>query len=178
MTTVQHQRIIGAILLFSLIFGIAMLLIRSAHQDDIAVDLEPKPIVGIKSDYVEITEPYIDETIVNLESDSERSDVELVEHIETKTNTAPAPAPASIVDNLTDTAWLIQLASFSVKENAVALSSQVKNMGYKAVIQSSDTANGKIYRVRLEPIKDKNNADKIASELNTKLKLTTQIMQE
>jgi len=74
--------------------------------------------------------------------------------------------------------WIIQLASFSVKSNADALSAQVKKMGYKSVIENSDSVSGKVYRVRLEPMADKQKAQAIASDLNKKLTLSTQVLQE
>jgi len=188
MTNLQYQRIIGVVLLFSVIIAVAILLIRSANNGAATNNLEQKQTLNIKPDYVEITEPYVAEAIINLDSDTQDLDVEAVVKSAVEINTnppTPTPTPTSkvtsenfSVQNELEILWVIQLASFSVKENAVTLSSEVKKMGYKSVIQSSDGSNGKIYRVRLEPLSNKKKAQTISNELNTKLKLSTQILQK
>ena len=74
-------------------------------------------------------------------------------------------------------AWVLQLASFTVKDNAEALNSQAHKMGYKTVIESSRNTKGIIYRVRLLPMGDKAAVEKMSVELDKKLNLATQIMQ-
>ncbi|HDY84641.1 hypothetical protein LCGC14_0604950 [marine sediment metagenome] len=95
---------------------------------------------------------------------------------------ASVPAKSSVPAKVTQTQpaekWVIQLASFSVKANADALNVQAKQMGYKSVIEDTDTANGKIYRVRIEPMTDKQQAQAVASEIDSKMKLNTQVLQE
>lgn len=178
MTTIQQQRIIGITLLFSLILGVAWLLIDSAQESDAIIKLETSPNVVLEPSYVEFSESYPVESMIDLEGVNESVHDSLdegsVDTLAVKTEIVPAP---SAIDTAKVT-WVIQLASFSVKENATALSSQVKSMGYNPIIQTSASSNGQIYRVRLEPIIDKNRANRIASELNTKLKLSTQILQE
>lgn len=213
MTTIQLQRIIGVVLLFSVIIGIAMILIRSA-DDGVPVDnTEQISSLGFEPDSAEITKPYVSEARINLEGSAQYSDeLTLAPTVEDPApsvtqsvpapppsvtqsvptpapkvmESAPAPAPKvtqsapapKVTQSVPTVAWVIQLASFSVKANADALSLQAKQMGYKSVIENSEGSNGKIYRVRLEPIADKLKAQAVASELNKKLKLTTQVLQE
>jgi DedD protein len=188
MTTLQYQRIIGVVLLFSVILAVAMLLIRSAHNGIAINDSGQKEVLDIKPDYAQVIEPYTTEAIINLDSDTQGlNEVAIVKPaIEIKTN-LPVPVPVQTsnsgaeiptVQNESEPAWVIQLASFSVKENAAALSTQVKKMGYKSVIQSKQGTNGKIYRVRLEPLSNKKKAQALASVLNQKFKLSTQILQK
>ncbi|MDO7710039.1 MAG: hypothetical protein MUQ51_00230, partial [Pseudomonadota bacterium] len=74
MTTIQHQRIIGVVLLFSVIIGIAMILIRSA-DDGVAIDnTEQISSLGFKPDSAEITKPYVSEARINLEASAQNSD--------------------------------------------------------------------------------------------------------
>jgi cell division protein FtsN len=175
MTTIQHQRIIGVVLLFSVIIGIAMILIRSA-DDGAAIDnTEQISSLGFESHNTEISEPYVSEVIIDLDRAAQHS--EALTLAQTVVVPETAPAPKIVQAELTAT-WVIQLASFSVKANADALNLQAKAMGYKSVIEYSEGLNGKIYRVRLEPIADKQKAQTIASDLNKKLKLSTQVLQE
>jgi cell division septation protein DedD len=219
MTTIQLQRIIGVVLLFSVIIGIAMILIRSA-DDGVPVDnTEQISSLGFEADSAEITKPYVSEARINLEGSAQLSDEMTLAPTVVGPDTTPAPKvtqavsaptpkvtpavpaptpkvtqavpaptpkvtqavpiPAPKVTQAEPTvAWVIQLASFSVKANADALSLQAKQMGYKSVIENSEGSNGKIYRVRLEPIADKLKAQAVASELNKKLKLSSQVLQE
>jgi cell division septation protein DedD len=183
MTTIQHQRIIGVVLLFSVIIGIAMILIRSA-DDGVAIDnTEQISSLGFEPDSAEITKPYVSEARINLEGADQHSDDLTLAPTVIEPDTAPAPAPAPApVPKVTHAeptvTWVIQLASFSVKANADALSLQAKQMGYKSVIENSEDSNGKIYRVRLEPMANKLKAQAVASDLNKKLKLSSQVLQE
>jgi len=234
MTTVQLQRIIGVALLFSVIIGVAMLLIRSADDGADSDNTKQAASLAFEPQNSETKLPYVSEAIVNTDSATNTSETIVVEPAVTEANSTPAPesipvpektpepikAPASepaktpaseplvtpaatpvkvptpvaakkptpakaVVPVSTKKAqaeskesWVIQLASFSVKANADALSLQAKDMGYKSVIEESDGANGKIYRVRLEPIADKQKAQNVASEINNKFKLTSQVLQE
>ena len=56
------------------------------------------------------------------------------------------PATARI-----DSAYTLQIASFSKKSNAVALRDKLKNKGFKAYIERTSTAKGKVYRLRAGP---------------------------
>jgi cell division septation protein DedD len=199
MTTIQHQRIIGVVLLFSVIIGIAMILIRSADDGVVIDNTEQISSLGFEPDSAEMTKPYVSEARINLEAPDKHSDELTLAPTVIEPDTAPAPAPApapvpapvpvpapapvpvpapKVTQAEPTVAWVIQLASFSVKANADALSLQAKQMGYKSVLETSEGSNGKIYRVRLEPIADKLKAQAVASELNKKLKLTTQVLQE
>jgi DedD protein len=175
MTTIQHQRIIGVVLLFSVIIGIAMILIRSA-DDGVAIDnTEQISSLSFKPDSAEITKPYVSEAKINLEPSAQHSDELTLAPTVIEADTAPALKETQAQPTAT---WIIQLASFSVKANADALSLQAKQMGYKSVIETSEGSNGKIYRVRLEPIADKLKVQAVATQLNKKLKLSTQVLQE
>jgi len=225
MTAIQLQRIIGVVLLFSLIVGIAILLIRSA-DDGVAIDnTQPMSTLGIEPQVADVVEPYITEAIINPVSDAQQSVISPLEQtaveqkaveaklapvepvVESIVKPAPVvpievkpvpvkpvtaavkppvikPAPIATkpipaaVPAVTAEKWIVQLASFSVKANADALNSQAKQMGYKSVIENSDSANGKVYRVRLEPVADKQKAQAVASDINKKLKLSPQVFQE
>lgn len=50
-----------------------------------------------------------------------------------------------------DTAYTLQVASFSKKDNAYSLRDQLRKNKYKAYIELTSTAKGKIYRLRIGP---------------------------
>jgi DedD protein len=107
---------------------------------------------------------------------------------------APDPEPAPVPQTEPDTGqqkpesqpaatstaepkWVLQLASFSVRENADALSAQLKQMGYDPMIETISSAGTLIYRVRLQPVTDRIKLQQTAQTLSQKLKLNAQILQ-
>jgi len=73
--------------------------------------------------------------------------------------------------------WLIQLASFGVKENAIALQKKIKTLGYQSTIQALENSQGKtIYRVKVGPESDKKTVDDIVSKVKQHLKLNPQVI--
>jgi len=68
--------------------------------------------------------------------------------------------------------WLIQLASFSQKPNAIALQSKVKKLGLTANIEHA----GAVYRVQVGPEDSREVAEKLAAKLADELKLKPQIL--
>jgi len=48
-------------------------------------------------------------------------------------------------------AWVVQLASFSSKKNALALRNKLQKSGYRAFIERIDTTTGKRFRVKVGP---------------------------
>lgn len=92
---------------------------------------------------------------------------------QTVTETPTAPTPTANAEPM----WVLQLASFSVRENADSLAKQLKDMGYKPMIESTSNAGTQIYRVRLQPVADRAKLEQTAQTLNKKLKLNTQILQ-
>ena len=50
-----------------------------------------------------------------------------------------------------DTAYTLQLASFSKKSNAITLRDKLRKKGFKAYAESIRTSKGKVYRLRVGP---------------------------
>lgn len=87
------------------------------------------------------------------------------------------PSQAKPEQNSAQPMWVLQLASFSVRENADSLAKQLKSMGYDPMIETISSAGTLIYRVRLQPVADRIKLEQTAQDLSKKLKLNTQIMQ-
>jgi DedD protein len=87
------------------------------------------------------------------------------------------PEPKTVVTKEdTGPKWLIQLASFGVKDNALALQKKVKKLGYQSDIQSAKNSQGKlIHRVRIGPETDNKQVDVIVSKVKQHLKLSPQV---
>ena len=73
---------------------------------------------------------------------------------------APEPAVAS-----TTGMWAVQLGSFSNKENAERLASDLRKQGYAAFISEVSTGSGQMHRVRIGPQKDRPSAEQMADRL-------------
>ena len=73
---------------------------------------------------------------------------------------APEPAAAS-----TTGMWAVQLGSFSNKENAERLASDLRRQGYAAFLSEVSTSNGQMHRVRIGPQKDRPSAEQMAARL-------------
>ena len=61
--------------------------------------------------------------------------------------------------------WAVQLGSFSNKENAERLASDLRKEGYAAFLSQLDAASGTLHRVRIGPLKDRASAEQMAARL-------------
>ncbi len=197
MTLIEQQRLIGAVLLLVIISVVSYFLISSANNVD--VDEE---IVQSEQSFTSVVEPiseaeleivdYADETLLdpqNLSQEQTLAQPETVDVKETDIRTnpvksaeqvTPQPTPVSNeeVTIAPTSSWVLQLGSFSVKNNADVLVSQLKKLGYQPSIETSKTDKGAIYRVRLSAIQSKEVAENLANELAEKLELSPQVFQQ
>ncbi|MDT8370655.1 MAG: SPOR domain-containing protein, partial [Gammaproteobacteria bacterium] len=80
-------------------------------------------------------------------------------------------------DNLTKS-WMIQLASFTAKQNAQSLQNTVAKMGYSATIETTNAADTTYYRVRIGPESNKQQVDKIVADIVSQLKINPQVISQ
>ena len=81
---------------------------------------------------------------------------------------APAPPPAAKAEKQAGT-HVVQLASFSSEEKAVALKTQLRERGYNAFVERIPVRGGKLFRVRIGPLselKAKKLQAKLAKDIN------------
>jgi cell division protein FtsN len=197
MTLIQQQRLLGAILLAGLISVIAWLLLDTVEQNQpappqeapIVFDSVIEPILE-EDELIEPVEEVLEQAEETTEPEADAQTVvepPPVEKAKPQPETASAPEKTTAVDihqtgeAAVETAqpkWVLQLASFSVRKNAEALSAQLTEMGYKPMIETTSSSTGKlIYRVRLQPVSDRSKLEQTAQTLNRALKLNTQILQ-
>jgi DedD protein len=194
MTLIQQKRLVGAILLLFIISALSYFLISGANtktESESKIE-EPLPqsfssvVEPITEDRVEVLE-YVDE--VKLDPQNLSLSEQSVNDNDAKSNPEenstslkseeqlPSLKADTPKQTLTSATWIVQLGSFSVKENADALALQVSKLKYKPSIEANTTGKTTIYRVRLAPVEDKITADKIAAKLTKILKLTPQVFQ-
>jgi len=71
--------------------------------------------------------------------------------------------------------WILQLGSFSVEANATSLKKQLEELGYKPMIEQTQSGGTVIYRVRLQPNQDRAALERTAQSIRNELNLNTQI---
>lgn len=202
MSPVQQQRIIGAILLLTMIAGIAFfLMFNASNPDTTSVEIAAKPekeleyssvVEAIPEGDIEVIPDDDGEFHIVLDSPEE---IELTENVAVedsnldkgKQNNSLASlevelskASATPKDNTTNKVlWMLQVGSFSVYENALKLKSKLKLAGYESYIEPVKTGSGsRIYRVRIGPDANKNSLEKAASKLKSRYQLQSQIIQK
>lgn len=82
----------------------------------------------------------------------------------------PAPAPAAPAA-APQSGWIVQLASLSSKDNAMALRERLRGLGYTAFVEEAKTAKGTLYRVRVGPELERANAEKLRDRLQEQVDL-------
>lgn len=73
-------------------------------------------------------------------------------------------------------AYTLQIASFSKKDNAVALQSKLRKKQYKAYIESVKTPKGRVYRLRVGPFLKFEQISAIKNRLEKQFKLKNTII--
>lgn len=170
MTDIIKQRLIGALLLLTVIVLLAAFLVNSASQGDAEKNIseppkapsfissiEPMPVEKVDVEQEVLLDPHkLEMTENNLTANIEVAD------------TMPAPTTNITVEQ----SWIIQLAGFGVKENAQAFNEKVKALGFNSKIEQKEL----IYRVRIGPESNKQHVDKIVIDIAKKLEIKAQIL--
>ena len=88
-----------------------------------------------------------------------------------KVSTPPASQEPKSDTPTTAKAWVVQVGSFSKRDNALRLRDQLRSKGYKTFVEQISTADKTFYRVRVGPVVSRSNAVALQKELQTKMKL-------
>lgn len=90
---------------------------------------------------------------------------------------APQESAAAPQDSAAEAAgtapdgWAVQLGSFSVPKNALALRDRLRAKGYTAFIESGFTATGEVSRVFVGPVLDRGRAESSMAKLRREMQL-------
>jgi len=90
---------------------------------------------------------------------------------ETKPTTPPVSQETKSDTTTTPKAWVVQVGSFSQRDNALRLRDQLRSKGYKTFVEQISTADKAFYRVRVGPVVTRDNALALQKELQAKMKL-------
>lgn len=212
MTPVEKQRVIGVILLLTMIAGIAFFFISNASSLDLNneqsstnnIEIEVTPeyssvVEAISEGDIEIVQEDI-EVLIELHKtvvDSKASKMEkksIIQNDSTDSSILKAQKqakPLAILEKKSaqldvkpnehvssQPLWVLQLASFSVYENALKLQKKLTALSYQSYIDPVETAtNSRIYRVRIGPNKNKSSLDKISNKIRGEFQLQPQLIQ-
>lgn len=208
MADMTKQRLIGALLVLTVILVSAVLLIQSANQN--VSETEQVSLPGLDSsvdnDDIELVEPDA-EVLLNphaLPTEPTIAQAEVTElEKHQNTNAVPAvvipetekvtPTPTPVVvekpvekkptpktkpvaSAATGPGWLIQVASFGVKDNAYALQKKLRLLNIESQVEGQQNSQGKmIYRVKVGPVQQQSQVDKTVADIKHHLKLTPQV---
>lgn len=74
------------------------------------------------------------------------------------------------------TSWMVQVGSFSSQDNANKIVEQLRKAGYDTHLETAQVKNRKLFRVRVGPEIDRNNADRIAKEVSKKFFVNARVL--
>ncbi|KAB7627866.1 SPOR domain-containing protein [Alkalilimnicola sp. S0819] len=87
---------------------------------------------------------------------------------ETNAPQAPSRPDAQSTAHSGVQSWAVQVHAFSKRGNAVALRDKLREAGYTVYVDSVDRRTGTLYRVRLGPVIDRDEAERLAERLQAK----------
>ena len=141
-----------------------------------AKGIEPDPLPPIERASMELAElPSLQLDEVALAHADELRDAVDDEGFHQDTNTRVGnvvihPATDAEATGL-EAVWGVQLASFSARENAVALRDQLRDDGYPALLSNVKRLTGATTRVAIGPILSRSEADDLQRELSRRYEL-------
>lgn len=175
------KRLVGATVLVSLVVIFVPMLLEDEPVVETGIyktNIPPKPardfssrVIPTEDEQLAIPPASHRPQIVPLQPPPAPVVVEKPEPAPSPSTTEPA-APASPVVEPREglTAWVIQVGSFSSRDNAEKLVQQIRDLKYAAFMEQADVDGKTVYRVKVGPEVDRKLADKMLSSLNNDLK--------
>lgn len=157
-----RQRLIGTILLLLLAAILAPLLFRGPDEVRVALDMDipqPPPVAPVEP------RPVVDESEVEQARERIRSEREAVReaaeaHAEQVQSDGDEPGQAPALSG-----WSVQVASFSDRQNAVALEERLRDAGYSAYWRRAEQEEQTLYRVFAGPELERQDAEQLKRRL-------------
>ena len=113
----------------------------------------------------------IDDTNQKLDNENVEYDVAVEQAPETAVNTIPSEDNALRTNEVGQMNWIVQIGSFSNKQNAEKLNLRAKNAGFRSFINPITQNNKIMYQVCLGPEYDEVDVNKLHNEIKDKMKL-------
>ena len=127
------------------------------------IPLEPATPAKEGGDSVEPREnPPVIENLAEQETDTEMPE---------KTVPKTGAGDEEMLNDVGLSAWVVQLGSFSSKENAESLNKKLRSNGYRSFVEPLKMKDSTVYRVRVGPELKREDADSIKDKLNQSLDL-------
>ena len=177
------KRLIGAAVLASL----AVIFIPMLLEEETVIDSniystnipkrikpsEPAPVIQTeKLDHIRDQHDY--GTSIQPSKDAEVKDIKDSSTDTVDTTTSESRQPVATRTGLTS--WMVQVGSFSSQDNANKIVEQLRKAGYDTHLETAQVKNRKLYRVRVGPEIDRNNADRIAKEVSKKFFVNAKVL--
>lgn len=158
------QRLIGATVLVSLAVIFIPMLIGEDPERRQEIQLEiPKPPTQNQSKILPLPEKPVEELV--------KIDVQ-------KPETSPAMPPPP-VEQPTPKAepkiagWVVQVGSFSSRDNADNFSKALKTSGFKSFVKSADASGKTTYKVLVGPVSSREQAEQLSAKLKDKPEISS-----
>ncbi len=188
METTLKQRLIGAAVIIALaVIFVPMILDGSGREQSVALNMEvpPEPTFTFESDLpdpkqldelpaIEHTEePSTDEAVTATEDTTASNQAEETPPVVEKQASAQNKTPAKTVEatethiktNPALSAWAVQVAAFGEKDKALALQEKLLASNFSAFTEQSGKAGKTIYRVKVGPELQRENADELRDKI-------------
>ncbi|WP_428624861.1 SPOR domain-containing protein [Sedimenticola sp.] len=175
------KRLVGATVLVSLVVIFVPMLLEDEPVIETGIyktNIPPKP----ERDFSSRVVPAEDEKL-SVPPASHRQEIVPLKPppapaVTAKTESSPQPAdsgtaeskPTPVEPRVGLTAWVIQVGSFSSRENAEKLVQQIREMKYAAFMEQAEVDGKTLFRVKVGPEVDRKLADKMLLSLNKDLK--------
>lgn len=167
------QRLIGAAVLVALVVIFVPMLIDEPVDSKLVADHKiPAKPTAIEKRMPEILPPVPAAGVEETVKTSEAPPVEVRPSL-------PEPVTDSSRDKTqrkSPSAWMIQVASLSVRENAQKLVADLKKLDMPAQLDRVEVGGKRLYRVRVGPEVDFKMAERMAGQIKREFKLTPQVM--
>ena len=161
------QRLIGAILLISLVVIFVPMLVGHKPKPSNSISIKiPEPPGAIHSRIVKLA-PTEKELLAEVSISKEAG-------VKVSKPTIPEPPRTKPIEGIK--AWVVQVGSFSEQKNADNLVTKLKVADFTAFVEKIDGKNGGVYRVRVGPEISKEKADAMQLKLQKEQKLSKAIV--
>ena len=176
METTLKQRLIGAVVIIALaVIFVPIILDGSGQQKSVAVNMEapPVPKFTFKSDLPDPKK--LDELpVLEKPNDAPAKQAVVTEHSTPQDPPANTAKPiAKVIDatsnhirpNAALNTWGVQVAAFSEKAKALVLQEKLLAYNYPAFIEKSTKDAKALYRVKIGPMLNKEDAEKLRDKI-------------
>lgn len=172
------QRLVGAIVIVSLaVIFIPMLLNTEDNVNPLLIgsNIPDKPDSDM--DVIPLTPPpprpqQKPITVIPVDENSAAADTQ-ADSTQTTTDPETGQAPTETASAVTPeqqlSGWVVQLGSFSKKQNALELRNKARSHGFAAFVEAYSSKSGQRYRVRVGPEISVEDANKLKQEIKRKM---------